>query len=749
MNKFRNPIGKRLIREFKVNVGRYLAIALIFITMVSVIGGFLTAANNVRKTLDNGLEMSRVEDGQFTVNSSIAPDVMESIKELGLTIESIPYFEYEYDNIFTLRIFENRKLMNLPIVHEGRLASEDGEITIDKLYAENIGVSVGDAFRINNKDYIITGLIWVPDYSSPYKKSSDIIQDAAHFGIALIDTKAFQAFKDPQLTYSYAFRYNDRSQSKSMISDEILKLLVQNNIETTNFVLSDENLAISFVKTDLGSDVPMMMAFLVVMMVILAFVFTIIIDHTIEHESGVIGALMSTGMKKNELIRHYLALPLITTIVSGIVGATIGTLITNQFFNNMYHSAYSLPPVTNKFDLASTMITTVLPIVTMLMINLMLLFKRLSIMPVRFLRGELKKARNKRAMKLPNLPFIGRFRLRIILTNKGSYSLLLVGILFANFILMMGLILKPTIENYISETSKNSIAKFQYILKIPYEVNDDNIEKFSIKPMSYYDKAIDKKFDVSIIGIQNNSIFITTPIPSGSVLLSQDFMKKYGFNNDDEIILETATGDQISVSISGYYPYSAGFAVMMNIDEMNRLVNNEQGYFNGYFTEYELDIEPDIIATTITPEILKGAGEQMLTSFSQLVSICVFAATIVFLVLISLLTKLVLDRNAHNISLMKVLGYNNMELRKIFLSTTTAIVIVSLIVTMSLNKIGVELMYTQMMFRQMSGFMTVVFPWWVYLIMFGIGITCYTVVNFLLIKKIEKIKMEEALKVRE
>jgi putative ABC transport system permease protein len=756
-----NPINKRLLRDLWHNIVRYLAIALVFITMVAVIGGFLIAANGNKRSLDAGTVDCIREDGNFSFDDNasayIPASVLSDIEEIGVSVTPQEYYEYEYDRLFTLRIFKNRTEFNLPKLHGGKLPETDDEIAIESLYAWNSGLKIGDPFKVGKKTFKIVGLIWVPDYTSPYKNNSDIIMDAVHFGVAVVSSAAFEDFAAENITKSYAYRFHDRNlteDEKFDLSADIKNKLISSGVVLTSFLSSDENQAISFVMNDFGNDIPMMKGFLFAMMMILAFIFAIIIDHTITSEAGAIGALAATGMRRRELIFHYLTLPLLVTVFSAIIGSMFCLRFSYKIFNDMYHSAYSLPPLDNLFDMEAILYTTVLPIAAMLMINLFFLIKRLSIMPIRFLRGEIKNRKSKRGMRLPDFKFITRFRLRMILSNKSSYAMLFIGIFFANFILMLGLVLNPTIDGYIQDVEQNAIAQYQYILKAPvepFQTQQKEAEKFSVRGAEYFDSVIKQSFEISIFGISDNSNYLSDiNLPSDGVIVSDGFWKKYKLGEGDKITLtDSVTNNTINVAVKGYYPYSAGYAVFMPIDPMNSLVENPVDYWNGWFSDKELTFDEDMVATVITPQNLRGAGEQMLTMFSELMNICLLAAAVVHLVLFVLLTKLIVDKNAHNVSLMKIFGYNNKELRNIFLNTTTAVVIFSLVVSLPLAKIGITAMFTEMMFRKMSGYLNILAPWWIYAIMLALGVVIYSLVNLLNMHKIGKIPMAQALKVKE
>ena len=417
----------------------------------------------------------------------------------------------------------------------------------------------------------------------------------------------------------------------------------------------------------------------------------------------------------------------------------------------MYHSMYSLPQLSSLFDLESTLLTTVLPIIAMLLINLLFLWHRLSIMPIRFLRGELKKNKSKRALKLPNFAFIKRFRLRIILSNKGSYALLFLGIFLANFILMLGLVLRPSINEYINWIADNAVADYQYILKAPATVSNSSAEKFSIRSGEYYDAPIEQSFDVSLIGIIEHSKYLSnTNFSDDSVLVSESLWEKYKLHDGDTLeVTDTASNKKYSFKVSGFYPYAAGFAVIMPIEQLNLLVGNDKDYFNGLFSDVPLNIDQELVATVITPDTMRGAGEQMLIAFSFMDMVCLLAAVVIHLVLFVLLTKLVLDKNAHNISLMKIFGYRAGELRGIFLNTTSIVVMISLILTLLPVWFGVKLLYVEMMLRKISGYLEIITPWWCFAITLGLGICCYFAVNLLLMRRIRNISMGPALKVKE
>ena len=93
----------------------------------------------------------------------------------------------------------------------------------------------------------------------------------------------------------------------------------------------------------MGSDKAMMIILLYIVIVIMAFVFGITISNTIRREAGVIGTLRASGYTRRELIRHYMALPVLVTLVGALVGNILGYTVFKNVCAGMYYGSYSLP----------------------------------------------------------------------------------------------------------------------------------------------------------------------------------------------------------------------------------------------------------------------------------------------------------------------------------------------------------------------------------------------------------------------
>ena len=73
-----------------------------------------------------------------------------------------------------------------------------------------------------------------------------------------------------------------------------------------------------------------------IIVAIIAFIFAITTSNTITKESTVIGTLRASGYSKGELIRHYLAMPMLVTLIAAVVGNILGYTIMEDFAADIY-----------------------------------------------------------------------------------------------------------------------------------------------------------------------------------------------------------------------------------------------------------------------------------------------------------------------------------------------------------------------------------------------------------------------------
>lgn len=390
--------------------------------------------------------------------------------------------------------------------------------------------------------------------------------------------------------------------------------------------------------------------------------------------------------------------------------------------------------------------TTIVPFIITFVINLFVIARKMSLSPLQFIRRDLSRRHKKKAMKLPRFSFFGRFRLRILFQNLSNYGMLFVGICFANVLLLFGLMMGPLLQHYQDSVLEHQIAKYQYVLLSPIPTKSD-AEQYSAMTLRTAFEDADSE-DVTIYGVAKDSSYVDISPKTGEIYISDGFAEKFAIKVGDTVTLKEEYGrKEYSFTVTDIYEYPASLSVFMNQQDFSEKFDLSHDYFNGYFSNEEItDIDKAYIGATITKDDLTKITRQLNVSMGSLFHMIKAFAVILFMMLVFLLTKLVVEKNANAISMVKILGYENREIKKLYLTTSRLAVIISLVLSLPVSVCTIKAIYREMMGNAFLGWLTFYIQPVIYVQILLIGFITYMLVEVLLYQKIKKVPMDEALK---
>lgn len=756
----KNPLIKRLPREFAGEIAKYIVIFIFMTAVIGLISGFLIADGSMLDTYNKSFDKYNIENGNFELYPKADDKLIDRLEEENVTIYENFYKEetvkvhnnekLSEDDQSVIRFYINRKDIDKVDVMEGRLAEDINEIAIDRMYAVNNNIKVGDTINAGGRILKVTGYVALSDYSCLFSDNSDTMFDSVKFGVGVVSESCFEAYDDTHIHYVYSWKYDnepaDDIEEKEM-ADDFMKV-ISNNAILTNYIPGYLNQAIHFTGDDIGSDRAMMIVLLYVVIVIMAFVFAVTTNNTIFKEANVIGTLRASGYTRGELLAHYILLPIIVTIIGALVGNILGYTVFKNIFVNAYYESYSLTTYTTLWNAEAFLLTTIVPFVIMVVINVLIIGYRLRLSPLKFLRKDLAVRKKKKALRLPGFKFFNRFRLRIIIQNMPNYITLFIGILFANILLIFGLMMSPLLAHYQNEIQDKLIAQHQYVLKVPVEVDNDEAEKYCAKTLSTIDGRL-KSEDVLIYGAANNSRYIdinSNELKPGEVYVSNGYAEKFRINKGDKITLKEKYEDkEYTFTVKGMYDYPSSFAIFMSDDYFKDIFDKAEDYYSGYLSSEKLDIDEKYVATEITLDDLTKVSRQLDRSMGTSFELVKIFAVVLFAVLMFLLTKLIVEKNSTSISMVKILGYSNREISRLYVTSTTIVVVISVIINIMLSVVIMNLLFRVFM-EQMSGWISCYYAPYVFVLMFVLNVGVYALISVFMMYKIKKIPMDEALK---
>ena len=188
--------------------------------------------------------------------------------------------------------------------------------------------------------------------------------------------------------------------------------------------------------------------------------------------------------------------------------------------------------------------------------------------------------------------------------------------------------------------------------------------------------------------------------------------------------------------------------IYMGLDDFNRFFGNDAGYFNAYASDKALDLDARYFANDLTPDDMDAVGDQFVGMMSDMIGLMVGLSVTIFLIFMYLLTKAVIDHSARSISYMKVFGYRDREISRLYIRSITLVVAVSLVLSLPVIICGLTAIFRAMLLSY-NGNIEIYVPGTAMVECVAIGFATYLAVAALHTRAIKRVPLAEALKVQE
>lgn len=832
-------LRKRIWRDFKSNLPRYLALSLLIILTMYLVVSLVGAAETIIRGSKNADSRQCVEDGDFSLFVPMKNEEMEDLEADGVAIEPQFYMDYEIDEDHTLRIFANRDEINKIDLVKGTLAEKENELVVERQFAEKNDISAGDVITFGGREFTVTGIGTTPDYDNVLKSLGDTGCDCLHFGTGFVAADVYDTLRAEEKSikseeYYYAYRLNgamtddelkDRLEKLEFTSGDVedpffqeywdrtmgkkddltdgiqelldgakelkeLKAFEDGIIEYTDGTKEAEDGSNELLdgiqelkdETDdmiddiFSEDAQNLMTFVkagdnariqaasgdqelyrsvgtiagAILLILISYVLSVFVVHSIDQESAVIGALYALGVKRKNLMAHYVTLPTVITFVSGLIGTLLGysSLGVPIQMQDCYNY-YSLPDLDVIYMPYLFIYGIVVPPVISIIVNSLVIRKRLSKPVLTMIRNE-QKVGNGKDIKLENMSFMNLFKIRQMLRESRTGFTVVFGMFVSLLLAMMSLEIYTYCANVNRDYVNDTKYEYMYTYKYPTEeVPEGGYEAYA--------KTLKKKiygynFDITVMGLTENNPFFDVNLSDSSskVAISSSIAYKYGLDVGDTLTLKDDEADKIyAFEIASVAQYAPSFMVFMPYDKALELFDEPEDYFNVVFSDHALDVETGrLYATTTKTDVKKAAG-----IFSDIMQGMILTiggvSVLIFIVVMYLMMKVMIDRSSFNIALIKIFGYRNKEVKKMYLDGNFYIITIGALISIPLTKWIMDVAYEPAFVPNIACGIDKSFPFWMYLAIFAGILILYFIINHLLIRRIRKMVPAEVLKNRE
>ena len=538
---------------------------------------------------------------------------------------------------------------------------------------------------------------------------------------------------------------SELQENTDKLLDEVFEIDIEN---LTSFVAAKDNIRIAAAAGDVIMDKNAGLVAGIIILALFAYVLSVFVVHQIEQEQSVIGALYALGVKKKNLMLHYITMPTLVAFFAAFAGTALGFGFGVKSQAQDSYAYFSLPVFDVIFPAYLVIYALVVPPLISALVNAVVINKKLSRTALSLMKNE-QSVGSYRQFSLKTKRFPLLFAIRQLVRESRSAIATMLGMLVSVMVVILGLDCYVMCKAVNDDTIADTKYSYQYLYKYPEKTVPENGEAAYIETLST--DCMGYTLDVTVIGIDNDNKYFDAKPEKGKnkAVINSSLVERFGYKTGDRVIFHDAAADaDYSFTVTGISNYSVGFTIFMDIDSMRELFGQDEDYFNTVYSDKALDIdEGRLYSVTSKADIEQSASVFVNLMFSLVVTM-LSAGTVIFCVVMYLMMGVMIDRSAMGISLIKIFGYRPREIRSLYLNGNLLIVAVGALIAVPLAKAAMDAIYPSFICNVACS-MKLAFPWQLYALIYAAVIAVYFVINRLLIRKINRISPAEVLKNRE
>ena len=490
----------------------------------------------------------------------------------------------------------------------------------------------------------------------------------------------------------------------------------------------------------------------IILMVLFTYVISVFVIHNIEKESSVIGALYALGVTRGQLLFHYLLNPMLIAFLGGVVGCILGfSKYGTGWQMDDSIAYYSLPPMRIVTPGYLLFYSLIMPPVTAAVVNYLVINKKLKCTALSLLRNEQTagKAGRIQNMNLGNMKFLLRFQIRQMLREIRSAFAVVIGMFICLLILIMSIDCAVLCINFGNACLEETKYAYMYTYKYPTEDVPEGGTPAYVENLKK--EAYGYNLDVTVLGIDDDNPYfpIATADKKNEIVISSAAAQKFGVKAGDKLVLSDEVNERdYAFTVKNIVTFTSGVYVFLDRDVMQELFDQEDDYYNVVFADHALDIDNGRLYATVSKENVEESSQIFTDMMGPMVVMLVAISALIFMIVMYLMMKVMIDRSAFSISLMKVFGYRRREIRRLYLDGNFYVILLGALICVPLAKWSMDLVYPYCIANVAIG-MDLKFTPQIYIMIYGGILLCYMVINFLLVGRLNKLVPAEVLKNRE
>ena len=747
-------LSKKMLRDINVNKTQFISIFLMALLGVFAFCGVCSEYYGLEQTTQDFYGETNLADG-WVYNATITDEAVDEINnfstdsEKQLVVKSVA--DFSNDPEITLHFLDDNKISKFYTTEgEDFNLSDDSGVWLDKRFADAQNLTVGDniSFEFNGIEIEkeIRGIGYSPEYVYEASPTS-IIPDFKDMGFAYLSYEAFPS----------DIQYNALLVKFNQTPDDFKESL-DDSVEYLSFTKQKDHVSVAQFNEEMAQHKMIGNVFPIVFILVTFLTLLTTMTRIIAHQRTQIGVLKAVGYKDRTIILHFMSYGFWLVLAGSILGLILGPMIIPDLFYPTMTSRYSLPQWNPGFDISFVIVAAAMVLSSLLV----------SYLSAKNISKE--NPANTMRPKAPNISTSGilensrfwnklnfnlRWNYRDAKRNKFRALMAIVGVMGCVALLVSAFGMNDSME-HLESWEYDDIDHFESKLIInsgalASDVDDvaEDVNGSTIMEQAIEIKANGKEDTVMLLSLNETDLISQTDgdgntinLSSSDISLSKKIAESLGVGVGDTIKWHiVGSDDWVECKISAIHGEPLSQGIILSPEKLEDLGLNFTP--TSIVTSEEVNDDYDSIKSVSTLDEMRNAWDEMSESVMMMVSILIFFAVLLAIVVLYNLGILSFTEIEREIATLKVLGFKTRDLRKLLLTQNLVFTAIGFILgiplgfylmTLMMNAAGESIYYVPSLTLGnilLSGFIT---------------FTVSIVVNLLFSSKIKNLNMVEALK---
>ena len=730
-------LKKKMYRDILQNKSQFITIFLMVLIGVMVYVGIEAYMTGMTESANKFYSENNLQDLNV-IGANLTTEDLDKIKSLDnvnnaerkLVVTGVD--ADNLDKTYLISFIESNEISKFYIIDGEKFDYNKKGVWLDNFYAEKNNLKVGDTIKIKYDSFVleekILGLINVPDHIYDVKDSSEIVPNKETYGFVFLssneipesyikklimdnlgidDENVFNnVVKDfdykKYIPYNYIMVDVDKKSNVNSVKNDI-----EDNVSNAAAIIKIEDTTSYLMyqgEIDEGKAYVGIFSGLFLFIAMLSVITTM--TRVIKNQKIQIGTLKALGFSKNKISLHYIGYGFFVSLLASIVGIILGRYFIGSIFIGIEMSFFEVPngvAIVNKYSyIVSALVVLVVSLITYLTCR-----KELKKIPAESLRVELPKVKNgslnittKGIFK--KMSFSTKWNVRDIIRNKFRTITGIFGIVGCCTLIVCAFGMLNSMNHFI-KLQFEELYNFDYKLSLKENLSDEDLNELKDK----YGDSTSELLGIEIVDRDNkresNSIFVSD---------TKDLVR-YHDENDKFVKIDSKDGVYVTIKLSETKGYKIGDTLKWHIygdkkyyeskivgynrDPQNQILTASKEYIeslgikyspDSLYTNYDLKNVKEINNVSLIQDLnsLKEGMETMLSMMKKMILLIIVFAILLGSIIIYNMGILSYNEKQYQFSTLKVLGFKDKSIRKIFIKQNILITILSVMIGLPSGK---------------------------------------------------------------